>query len=265
MSASISAPANAPLLFSWEGPRRRKLAIAGFLAASMTAHAACFYVFQIVYPPTVSLLPPPARVSLISAASEEGRTLLRWIEAEDPALASTTLRSPETQTHALPNVVHVPSYSGYEPALKQAPPQVVDLSIPSAQPPASVPLARTRTPPAASKAPTSVVFSKEIENLGSANLPATTFTASTSEPPENIRFHIGVGARGDIRYCFPLNSSGDRALDEAARQYLALGRFPLRSTADKQTGDAIVWGMATIEWGNDVARPPAPAPTTSTP
>jgi hypothetical protein len=265
MSASISASTNAPLLFNWEGPRRRKLAIAGFLIASVIAHAACFYVFQIVYPPTVSLLPPPARVSLISSVSEEGRTLLRWVEAEDPALASTTLPSPETRTYALPKVVHVPSYSGYEPALKQASPLVVDLSIPSAQPPASVPIVRTRTALAATKTPTSIMFSKEIENLGPASLPAMTFAASTGEPPESIRFHIGVGPRGDIRYCFPLNSSGDPALDEAARQYLALCRFPTRSTADTKTGDALVWGTATIEWGNDVARPPAPAPTTTTP
>jgi hypothetical protein len=265
VSASILAPAIAPLLFNWEGPHRRKLAITGFLAASVIAHAACFYVFQIVYPPTVSLLPPPARISLISTASEEGRTLLRWIEAEDPALASTTLRSPETQTQVLPKVVHVPSYSGYEPALKQVAPPVVDLSIPSAQPPASVPLVRDRTPPVAARAPTSVVFSKEIENLGPANLPAMTFAASTSEPPESIRFHIGVGVRGDIRYCFPLNSSGDPALDQRARQYLALCRFALGSTSDKKTGDALVWGMATIEWGNDVARPPAPGTTTAVP
>jgi hypothetical protein len=265
VSASISASATPPLLFNWEGPRRRKLAIAGFLAASVIAHAACFYVFLIVYPPTVSLLPPPARISLISAVSEEGRTLLRWIEAEDPALASTTLRSPETQTHALPSVVHVPSYSGYEPTLKQAAAPVVDLRIPSAQPPASVPVVRSRTAPITAKAPTLVVFSKEIENLGSAHLPAMPFTASTSEPPESIRFHIAVGARGDIRYCFPLNSSGDPALDEEARQYLALCRFVLRSTSDRKTEDALVWGIATIEWGNDVAPPPAPGTTTATP
>jgi hypothetical protein len=264
VSASISASANAPLLFSWEGPRRRKLAIAGFLVGSVIAHAACFYVFLIVYPPTVSLLPPPARVSLISAASEEGRTLLRWIEAEDPALASTTLRSPETQTYVLPRIVHVPSYSGYEPALKQAEAPIVDLRIPSAQPPASVPVVRNRTAPITAKAPTSVVFSKEIENLGSPNLPAMTFTASTREPPESIRFHIGVGARGDIRYCFPLTSSSDPTLDEEARQYLALCRFPPRSTSDKKTEDALVWGMATVEWGNDVAQP-SPGPTTAAP
>ncbi|HEV8185617.1 MAG TPA: hypothetical protein VGP40_06640, partial [Chthoniobacterales bacterium] len=72
-------------LFDWSPPRRRKLSIISFIAASTALHALCFYVFQIIYPPTIALLPPPARVNLITAASEEGRVLLRWIEAEDPA------------------------------------------------------------------------------------------------------------------------------------------------------------------------------------
>ena len=95
MNSVVSESATEPLIFSWESPRGEKLAITLFLALSVAAHAFCFYVFQIVYPPTVSLLPPPARVTLITPASEEGRTLLRWIDSEDPALAFTTRRPPE--------------------------------------------------------------------------------------------------------------------------------------------------------------------------
>src|SRR5213082_4331670 len=124
-----------PLLFSWEPPRRRRAAITAFVALSLIAHALCFYIFQIVYPTTVSLLPPPARVSVISSDSEEGRTLLRWIDAEDPALAFTTQRPPEARLRALPKVEHIPSYLAVELALKQVPLPVVDLSIPSSQPP----------------------------------------------------------------------------------------------------------------------------------
>ncbi len=95
MNPSLPGFAAEPLLFSWESPRRRKMAIIAFLALSLVGHALCFYVFQIVYPPTIALLPPPARVSLITPASEEGRTLLRWIDAEDPVLAFRTQRAPE--------------------------------------------------------------------------------------------------------------------------------------------------------------------------
>ena len=135
MNASVSAPAPTPLLFNWEPPRRRKAAITAFLLASLIAHALCFYIFQIVYPPTVSLLPPPARVSLIAPNSEEGRTLLQWIGAEDPALAFATQRPVEARLRALPALRHIPSYLTFEPALKVAPPLFVDLRVPSSQPP----------------------------------------------------------------------------------------------------------------------------------
>ena len=113
--------ATEPLLFSWDSPRRRQAAFLAFLALSLLAHAVCFYIFQVVYPPAVTLLPPPARVALITPASEEGRTLLRWIDAEDPAVAFTTHRPPEARLRALPKVEHVPSYHAMEPTLKELP------------------------------------------------------------------------------------------------------------------------------------------------
>lgn len=78
------------LVFRWEKPGRGKWTLSGFLLGSLFLHALGFYLFQIVYPPAVALLPPPGRVSLISPDTDEGRQLLRWLEAEDPALASTT-------------------------------------------------------------------------------------------------------------------------------------------------------------------------------
>src|SRR5467141_4637841 len=122
----MNASTAAPLLFNWAPPRGRNLAITGFLIASLGAHAACFYLFQIVYPPTVSLTPAPQRVNLIAANSEEGATLLRWVDAEDPALASTTRRPSDAKRYLLGKIEHVPSYFEREPALKEAPPPTVD-------------------------------------------------------------------------------------------------------------------------------------------
>ena len=274
MNASVTAQAGPPLLFNWEAPRRRKLAIAGFLAVSVFVHAFCFYAFQTIYPPTIALLPAPARVTLLTPSSEEGLTLLRWVEAEDPALASSTQRSPETKSHALPNIEHVPSYFGHEPALQRPPPLIVDLSIPSAQPPGSVSVPRPKAALSVQPAPTSVLFSEQIEYLGAPTSPAMKFAASTSEPPEAARFRVGVSRTGEILYCFPLNSSGDRALDEQAREYLVLSRFPARASSAQataaagsppstQTDEDLVWGIATIAWGNDVE--PASARSTITP
>jgi hypothetical protein len=264
MNASLSAPAE-PLLFDWESLGHRKGAIAAFLMASLIAHALCFYIFQIVYPPTVALLPPPARISLISPDSEEGRTLLRWIEAEDPAVAFATQRPPEARLHSLPKVRHVPSYLAKEPALKEIPPMVADLRAPSSQPPVAVPILYQPAASAMDATPTTVSFSNELDAWGAPTLPAPNFAASNNESPENVCFRLAVGPRGDVRYCFPLNSSGDPALDEQARHYLMLGRFSGRSTMGDKSTEPLTWGIATIEWGSDVARSRATPTPTGTP
>src|SRR5437773_11930910 len=131
----MNASTAAPLLFNWAPPRGRNLAITGFLIASLGAHAACFYVFQIVYPPTVSLTPAPERVNLISSNSEEGAALLRWVDAEDPALASTTRRPTGAKLRLLSDAQHVPSYFPSDPNLTEARPLTFDLGVPRAQPP----------------------------------------------------------------------------------------------------------------------------------
>ena len=255
MNASISGPAVEPLLFSWEPPRRRRAAITAFLALSLIAHALCFYVFQIVYPTTISLLAPPARVSVITANSEEGRTLLRWIDAEDPALAFTTQRPAEARLRALPKVEHIPSYVAVEPSLKQVPPPVADLRIPSSQPAGAVQFVHRQIAPAISPRQTSASFSKELDAFGAPILPDRSFAASNVETPEAIRFRVAVSGRGEIRYCFPLNSSGDPALDEQVRRYLTLCRFSQSPMSGEKVDRSLTWGIATVEWGNDVAHP----------
>src|SRR6266446_2322022 len=265
MNASISGPAVEPLLFSWEPPRRRRAAITAFLALSLIAHALCFYVFQIVYPTTISLLAPPARVSVITANSEEGRTLLRWIDAEDPALAFTTQRPPDATRRAPPRVEHIPSYLAAEPVLKEVPPQDVDLRIPSSQPPGAVPFGHRQALPAISPITTSVSFSQELDSLGAPMLPDRVFAASTNEAPETIRFRVAVSNLGEIRYCFHLNSSGDPALDEQARRYLTRCRFPQSSENAAKVDPFLTWGIATIEWGSDVTHPRATPTEPATP
>jgi hypothetical protein len=253
------------LIFHWEAPRPRQLAIAGFLFASIVGHAFCFYMFQIIYPPAVALLPPPAHVTVIASNTEEGRTLLRWIEAEDPALASITQRPPDAKTVLLPALQHVPSYLNTQPSLKKLPPLISDLRVPSSQPSAPVPLARARKAPAMLTVPTTVTFSSELADLGAPQEPGVKWSASTREPPQSAEFHVAVTDRGLLRYCFLERSSGDAALDEQAQKYLALCRFTGSARENSATEKQLIWAMATFEWGNDVTLPPsssseAPAP-----
>jgi hypothetical protein len=247
----MSAIAQSDLLFNWEPPRRRARALVIFITASLVLHALCFYIFQIVYPPAVVLVPPPARVSLISNQTEDGRALLRWLDAEDPALLSTTIRP---RNRDLPRLEHVPSYMSERTVLKQLPPLDVDLTRPSVQPPEPVRTLR-RNPPVKTPAatPTAVEFSEEIAALGAPAFPPTKFSATTNDQPANIRFRIAVNAHGQVQYAFPLNSSGDAALDVQAHQHIA------QTTFANPPNESLTWGIATVEFGSDVAR------STSTP
>jgi len=262
MNSVASEIAAEPLLFTWDSPRRQRTMVVAFLVLSLVAHALCFYVFQIVYPTPVALLPPPARVAFVTADSDEGRTLLRWIDAEDPAVAFTTHPPPGARVGALPETEHVPSYSAVEPILRELPLLKTDLRIPSSRPPGAVHSVSRKTGSARRASRTYISFSKELDQFGAPSLPQSGFAASNEETPETVRFHVAVNDLGEIRYCFPINSSGDRALDEQARSQVLSGRFPRKRQTDTKPSSALVWGRATIQWGSDVARPqPAPAGT----
>jgi len=255
MKSVASEIAVEPLLFTWDSPRRQRTMLAAFLVLSLIAHALCFYLFQIVYPTPLALLPPPARVTFIAPDSEEGRTLLRWIDAEDPAVAFTTQPAPGARLGALPKTEHLPSYSTIEPILKELPPPKPDLRIPSTRPPGAVHSVARKTASAKGTARTYISFSKELDQLGTPTVPQSGFATSTEETPETLRFRVAVNDLGEIRYCFPINSSGDPALDEQARLQVVRSRFSQHRRGGIEPGSSLVWGMATIQWGSDVARP----------
>ena len=262
MNKVTSEIAAEPLLFGWDYPRWRKTTLATFLVLSLIAHALCFYVFQIVYPAPVALLPPPGHVTFITSHSEEGRTLLRWIDAEDPAVAFTTDLPPGAAFGALPKTEHLPSYSAVGPMLKELPTLKPDLRIPSSRPPSAVHFASRKTASVRGSAKTYISFSRELDQFGVPSPPKSEFAASNEDAPEALRFRVAVNDLGEIRYCFPINSSGDPALDEQARLEVVRSRFAQNKQTGNKADSALVWGMATIQWGSDVARPQqAPAAT----
>jgi hypothetical protein len=194
-------------------------------------------------------------VNLISENTEEGRTLLRWIAAEDPALATTTQRSAEAKAFIVPKLSHVPSYSTIQPALRTLAPNASDLQAPSSQPPGPVPTERVRNAISPTATPTTITFSENIDSLGEVERPAMKFSASTREPPQSASFRIGVTQNGVVRYCFLRNTSGDSSLDEQARDYVTRCRFVSKETSAIQNPARLNWATATIEWGNDVIAP----------
>src|SRR6476620_214627 len=262
MNSAATGTVADPLLFSWDSPRQRRTMLAALVVLSLMAHALCFYVFQIVYPTPVALLPPPGRVTFIASDSEEGRTLLRWIDAEDPAVAFTTHPAPGARLAALPKTEHLPSYSAVEPILKELPPLKPDLRIPSSQPPGAAHFIARLTASTRGTPRTYISFSKELDEFGTPTVPQSGFATSNEETPETLRFRVAVDDLGLIQSSFPINSSGDPALDEQARLQVVGSRFSPNRQTDTQRGSSLVWGIATIQWGSDVARPwQAPAAT----
>jgi len=254
LNAESHLPVPGELLFRWERPRQRKFAIAGFLLASAALHALCFYLFQVVYPPAITLLSPPAQVSLIAPTSDDARAFLNWLDAEDPALATRTERPADARAFQLPKLAHVPSYLAVPPKLKELPSEGTLHAPPSAMPPAPVPVA-----PAANSAPpilasTVLIFSDELAELP-VTRPELIFQASLRrDAPESVRFRVAVDSLGIVRYSFLEQSSGDAALDEQARHYLVLCRFA--KGEHSHSVDALTWGTATFEFGTDLKMPP---------
>ena len=263
MRPQTVAPHEFAPVFDWTPPRNRNISLISFIAGSTVLHAFCFYVFQIIYPPTVALLPPPARVNVITTATEEGRQLLRWIEAEDPALSSTTQLPPEATTVELPKPAHVPSYVNRPPALKEPPPYEPDLRVPSPQPPGPVPMSR----PSPATEPPVVATTLSFEGeLGAPELPRLQFATTSKEPPQAASFRVAIGANRVVRHCFVESSSGDAGLDAQARSYILQTRVPAAQNSARQGKDGMIWTTATVEWGNDIAAPASgPSPVTPKP
>lgn len=97
-------------VFSWDAPRAGSVVALVFVALSIILHALGFYLFQVVYPPSVSLQPPPASLTLDRNAGRPGSLSARWMNAEDPSLiASVNLGQPDSLSH-LRSPPYLPSF-----------------------------------------------------------------------------------------------------------------------------------------------------------
>lgn len=255
MSASAYVPPHGNLLFHWERPRRRKLAIAGFLLASLGLHGLCFLLFQVIYPPTISLLPPPARVSVIAPNTEQGRTFLRWLAAEDPALVSETQRPADARAYQLPRLAHIPSYVAVPPRLRPLPSLPEKAAEPAALPPGPVPVQTAAAEPPPIVVPSTLLFSGALKDAA-FTAPPLQFHAALRAAPEDARFRVAVDDAGVVRYALLESSSGDAALDAEVRRALALSRFR-PETLPVAPNEKLTWATATLNFGSDLALPPA--------
>lgn len=238
-------PGTPELVFDWQRPSRFRWKFFSLIVLSALVHAATFFLFQIIYPPRVTIPPPAPEVSLLLPTTPENRALLRRIEAEDPALIAATpgvsppnLVQPKYRA-SYQTVRTQPRIAGIEEAVTRDPSPKDPLAIirSGAQPGQ---LANVALPPV----PTRVGFSSTIAGRAPSSQPTWTFARRAAAPLESAAFLIGVTERGEVRFVFQQRSSGDPAMDAQAAQFLP--RFDFR-TAESP----IAWGIATITWGDD--------------
>lgn len=239
---SDSAPG---LTFHWPARRGVSFMLPGFILLSLFAHALAFYVFQVAYPTSASIASPPAQVSLLTPSNPIHLAMLRWIEAEDPAIASTP---PEISPRNLFDLRYKPSYA----EVHAVPKAVVRGPVPLIFPPARNPLAIIGSAIAPQQkvtapipAPRSVVrFSGALANRPIKDQPPIEITSKSSAALAPTRFLIGVSDRGEVREIFLQAGSGDKSIDDEAADRLQKFGF---APADQ----AVAWGFATFFWGGD--------------
>lgn len=221
---------------------------------SVLAHAGTFFLFQVVYPLKVTIPQPAPHVSLLTPSSPENIALLRWIEAEDPALVAN-------DTPAVPpglvDVRYRPSFASPRTAPLGAPiesdpavrfPRAKDWLSPTGSPnalPAPPVIIRPKG--------TSVAYFGSLGGRSLSKNPPVTVTSHVSAPVEPTTLLVGVDGQGEVRFSLVERSSGDPKLDELAAAHLHRVSFAAASAP-------IMWGFAKFSWGGDAYAPASTAP-----
>jgi hypothetical protein len=232
----------------------------GFILLSAGVHALGFFMFQTIYPPEARMGPPPVQVGLLTPGTPDADAILRWIDSEDPALAAQPSRAAIPGLMSLP---YIPSYASVHarPVMAPAPDaplpdptgvgglELVKLAAAPTAPPAPA------TPPA----PTALSFTGDLTDAAHDPLPSLDALREgdpTLGALQPARFLIGVSEKGEVRYVFIQDASGDKSLDAAAAAYLQQVHFHAGAAP-------MTWGFATFYWGASTYAQPAMTGTAS--
>lgn len=243
-AAPPAGPSEPDLTF--QGPVEKGFPFVLFLcvAGSLFAHTATFFLFQVVYPQRVTILQPAPHVSLITPSSPENIALLRWVEAEDPALIA---RDNAVTPPALAQVQYRPSFMTPRGTPAGAPVErVKDVAFPPAMDRIEV------TPPGAGLAAavspmpsvSTMRFAGALAGRSLTKNPPLPAPRLAADPVQPTVLLIGVDAQGEIRFPVLQAPCGNSDLDNLAIEHLRQINF---APAD----EAITWGHVTFAWGAD--------------
>lgn len=231
------------LTFDWFRQHSVSYILPALLIGALVAHLAALYVFGAGFPSPVAILPPPGQVTFLSRGSEQNDALLKWIEAQDPALVGLRRSAPPPE---LLDVPYTPSFAEVRALPRRPQIEPAPVTFPPARPLSSftnaLPSQGTKSlklPPP----PTRVEFSPALATRQIGEAPLSVY----AQPGTILRptvFFVGVNSDGLPSYVFVRATSGDQRIDREAEIHLASRRF-------HPSDLAVEWGTVTIVWGAD--------------
>jgi TonB family protein len=225
-------------IFDWQ-KSRWDYRLPVLIAISFIVHIFCFYIFRVVYPPTTSLLPPSAQVTILDPNRPQDRSLLDWVTMNNPANVS----APRFDAGVIDQVT--PKYKPIYSTLA-----VESRRGESAKPqPEAIPslfsaetLLPTRSQPPeeviAKTFPTRLEIASTLQSRVPVTLAALPTSSALSEPTS---IFIGVNPDGAADYVFLEQSSGNSSLDQKAEDFIRGVKFKPDSNR--------TWGVVTLHWG----------------
>lgn len=215
------------LVFEWVENKGHRWRLMVFLSVSLALHIACFYAFQVVYPPTIRQRAETTKVTFLDPRNPEVRKVIGRIE-DRAIFFDGSLRLPLPKV-AQKEVVFEPGFASQEPSLRlpeaiQTPaglPQIfavdeIFLPARSRLLPGGVPAER----PAPFEGP--YVYRPQIRLLGGLAERSSLVQLDWSESQEilaaaaghHIRFLAEVDETGRITSCLPWQGV-EAAFDDA--------------------------------------------------
>ena len=209
------------------------------IAISLFGHIFCFYIFRVVYPTTTTLLPPSAEVTVLDPNNPQDKSLLDWVEMNNPANVSAPRFDPHLVAQLAPQ--YKPIYSSLSVELKPAgAPAPREHGIPSIfSPEALLPVrSRPMEEVPSTMFPSRLDIASTLQPRVPISLPALPTTSTLSEPTS---LFIGVNAAGEVDFIFLRQSSGIGQLDQKAEDFIQTVKFKPEPRRD--------WGVITLHWG----------------
>jgi TonB family protein len=209
------------------------------IAISLFGHIFCFYIFRVVYPTTTTLLPPSAQVTVLDPNNPQDKSLLDWVEMNNPANVSAPRFSPRLVAQLVPQ--YKPIYSGLsvdlKPPVSSGPKEEEN---PSTFSPETLLPMRSRPTEALPKRefPSRLEIASTLEARVPDSLPGLPTASALSEPTS---IFVGVNTAGEVDFVFLRQSSGVGQLDQKAEYFVRTLKF--------KPGPRRDWGVITLHWG----------------